>query len=96
VFGWRAADCLIGSGGSEAAPKRISPKYAGSLRPSEFEERSRSAPVSPLSSPSCLLHPELVSVAELSRLVHPRRAGEIQRGDEDAEDDARHVGPTKL
>jgi hypothetical protein len=72
VFGWRAAGAewsrsapaavWMGSGGSGAAPEGIYPPNAGWLRPSEFEGRSRSAPIflfrlSPVSllSLSCLL-----------------------------------------
>jgi hypothetical protein len=69
----------MGSGGSEAAPGRICPQYAGSLRPSEFEEQSCSALVSPLPSPPVFLRlslmslaPELMSMAELPRLARPR------------------------
>jgi hypothetical protein len=55
LFGWRVmgaeqsrsapAAAWMGSSGSGAASGRIFPQYAGSLRPSEFEKQSRSAPL---------------------------------------------------
>jgi hypothetical protein len=55
VFGWKAvgversqpapAAIWMGSGGSRAAPERIYPQDAGSLRPSKFEGLSCSAPI---------------------------------------------------
>jgi hypothetical protein len=54
---------LLESGGSGAAPEGIYRRDAGSLRPSKFEGRSRSAPVllrlSPISLPS--LAPSFIS-----------------------------------
>jgi hypothetical protein len=86
----------MGSGGSGAAPERLYSQYAGWLRPSEFEERSHSAPVRALSSPSrfpsFLLssRPELVTMvgggihgrarARPTELASPRPATELARG----------------
>jgi hypothetical protein len=46
------------------------PQYAGSLRPSEFEGRSRSAPVSALTSPLVSLRLSRVSAPEALNRVH--------------------------
>jgi hypothetical protein len=72
------ASVWMGSGRSGAAPGGIFPQYVGSLRPSEFEGRSRSTPVSALTSPPVSLVsapevPNLVSMAELPGLAHSRR-----------------------